>query len=105
MAVGKEAPFQIRSGSLTVILLEVTASTTVKGYNWLNPIKSPTLITPTKDDAVVIIPVVGAYAVALTAVDLEMAPTQLATRLTRVFADWINCDISGPWRWNDWIIR
>ena len=65
MLTGKLNAPQIRSGSDTVIVVEVTANTAVNGPTGVGEIKSPTKITLVVSDAVVIAPVEGLYAVAL----------------------------------------
>jgi hypothetical protein len=87
MLVGSVAADHTPSGSLTVIVVLLTANTGVYGPEIETPIKSPTLIAPTgvgltvmtlvdelKDDAV--IPEL-----------LGIAPTHCATRLTNALAD------------------
>jgi hypothetical protein len=55
--VGNDAVSQIPSGSLTVMLPELTAVTTVNGKDKLQPTKSPTFNMLTIEEAVTITPV------------------------------------------------
>jgi hypothetical protein len=75
MAVGYVGKLQTRSGSDTVIVLVETVVTRVKGPIWVGEIKSPTNTNDVQSEAVVMTPVNELYAVALTLIDVGIAPT------------------------------
>jgi len=97
MAVGKVTPVQIPSGSYTVMVVLLTASTDVYGPVTVGPIKSPTRTVPTAVEDVVITPVVVLIAVALILIEEGMAPTHCATRLTKALADWMKRAMFVPY--------
>jgi hypothetical protein len=87
IAVGKLTLDHVPSGSSTVIVVDVTAMTEVKGPMMLGPMKSPIKRREVGFVEQVITLVVELYAVALIPIVLGMAPTHWATRLTRALAD------------------
>jgi hypothetical protein len=87
IAVGNVAASHMPSGSLTVMVVLLTAVTAVNGPVTAGPIKSPTKTVPTAVEEVVIAPVVLLKAVALIDSADGMAPTHCATLLTNALAD------------------
>jgi hypothetical protein len=75
IAVGRVANSHTPSGSSTVIVVEDTAVTKVKGPTTEEPIKSPTITNAVAFDAVVMTPVDELNAVALMPMLFAIAPT------------------------------